>query len=150
MPAKPNPSDGTLAQIAALPVRRAEDGSLRVLLLTSRETRRWVIPKGWPMKGLKDHEAAAQEAREEAGIVGRIHKQPVGSYRYWKRRTAHFDLCTVRVYLLEVERQLKTWREKGQREARWFTIDEAAALVDEPGLSDAIRRLPSGRPLPES
>jgi 8-oxo-dGTP pyrophosphatase MutT (NUDIX family) len=112
-----------------------------VLLITSRETRRWIVPKGWPMKGLRDCDAAAREALEEAGVLGRVRKQPLGSYSYWKRQTGHFELCEVSVYLLEVESQLETWREKGQRELRWFTPEEAADRVDEPGLSTLIRSL---------
>ena len=69
-----------LPQVAALPVRRKGDGDIEVLLITSRKTNRWIIPKGWPMKGKKRHEAAAQEALEEAGISGHVHKKPLGSY----------------------------------------------------------------------
>jgi 8-oxo-dGTP pyrophosphatase MutT (NUDIX family) len=137
------------AQIAALPVRRAQDGSYEVLLITSRETRRWIIPKGWPMKGLKDHKAAAKEAEEEAGVIGSVRKDPIGSYSYWKRRTAHFELCQVAVYLLEVQDQLKNWREKHQREARWFSAREAAERVEEPGLGDIIASLEQ-RPAPSA
>jgi 8-oxo-dGTP pyrophosphatase MutT (NUDIX family) len=128
-------NDGCLPQVAALPVKVGDDGMARVLLLTSRETRRWVIPKGWPMKGRKPCEAAAREALEEAGLVGHASKKPIGNYNYFKRRAAHFDLCSVDVYLLTVDKQLKSWREKGQREARWFTLAEAAELVQEPGLA---------------
>jgi 8-oxo-dGTP pyrophosphatase MutT (NUDIX family) len=123
-----------LAQVAALPLVVGDDGVARVMLLTSRETKRWIIPKGWPMKGRKPCEAAAQEALEEAGLVGRPSKKPIGSYSYFKRREAHFDLCRVDVYLLKLSKQLKNWREKGQRESHWFTLAEAATLVDEPGL----------------
>jgi 8-oxo-dGTP pyrophosphatase MutT (NUDIX family) len=129
------------AQVAALPLMVGDDGIERVLLLTSRETGRWVIPKGWPIRGRKPHEAAAQEALEEAGVTGQVKKKPIGSYRYFKRREAHFDVCEVDVYLLRVERQLKNWREKGQREAQWFTLDEAADLVQEPGLVALLRDL---------
>ena len=129
---------GKTAQIAALPVRRIEDGTLQVLLITSRETRRWVIPKGWPMKGLKDHKAAAREAEEEAGLVGRMRKESIGSYAYFKRRNDHFDLCEVTVYLLKVESQKKQWREKDQRQCRWFSLEDAADRVDEPGLTKLI------------
>lgn len=138
MAAKPGT---TLHQIGALPVRREEDGSLRVLLVTSRETKRWIIPKGWPMKGKKDHEAAAQEAREEAGVEGSVGKAPIGSYLYWKRRETHFDLCQVSVYLLTVERNLKKWREQTQRDVQWFGPAEAAQLVAEPGLASLIAGL---------
>jgi len=121
-------------QVAALPVKIDDAANPRALLLTSRETKRWIIPKGWPMKGRKPWEAAAQEALEEAGIVGRPRKTPIGSYVYFKRQTAHFDVCRVDVYLLAFAEQRKSWREKGQREAKWFGLDEAASLVDEPGL----------------
>jgi 8-oxo-dGTP pyrophosphatase MutT (NUDIX family) len=132
---------GDFAQVAALPLRVGDDGVMRVLLLTSRETRRWVIPKGWPMKGHKPHQAAAQEAREEAGVIGQAAKKPIGTYTYFKRREAHFDVCRVDVYVLAVKKQLKTWREKDQREARWFTLDEAADLVQEPGLVALLRNV---------
>ena len=127
--------------MAALPVRVDVNGSAQVLLLTSRETKRWIIPKGWTMKGRKPWEAAAQEALEEAGVVGRPRKKAIGSYVYFKRREAHFDLCRVDVYVLAFARQLKTWREIGQREAKWFELDEAADLVEEPGLVALLKKL---------
>ncbi len=123
-----------LIQIAALPLIVGDDGVARVLLVTSRGTKRWVIPKGWPMKGRKPHEAAAQEALEEAGVIGLASKKSIGTYTYFKRRAARFSVCRVDVYLLMVKKQVATWREKGQREARWFTLKVAADLVQEPGL----------------
>src|SRR3954453_11310273 len=72
-------------QIGALPFRFDDEGQLRVMLITSRETRRWVIPKGWPMRGLKPHRAAEREAYEEAGLKGHIGKASVGVYEYAKR-----------------------------------------------------------------
>ncbi len=130
-----------LVQVAALPVRVNDNGSAQALLLTSRETKRWVIPKGWTMKGRKPWEAAAQEALEEAGVVGRPRKKPIGSYVYFKRQKAHFDVCRVDVYVLAFAKQLKTWREKGQRETKWFGLDEAAELVEEPGLIALLKKL---------
>ena len=128
-------------QVAALPFR-VVDGAIEVLLVTSRETKRWLIPKGWPMKGRKPHKAAAREAEEEAGVKGRIEGKPLGHYTYWKRRIVHFDLCRVDVYPLEVVKQLKSWKEKGQRESRWFNVDEAADAVLEPSLAWLIHQLP--------
>ena len=136
---------GERVQYAALPVRFDANGVVEVLLLTSRETKRWIIPKGWPMKGRKPWEAAAQEALEEAGIVGRPGKIPIGSYLYFKRQAAHFDLCRVEVYRLEFASQRDTWREKGQREARWFGLEEAADRVEEPGLVSILQRLDKDR-----
>ena len=127
------------AQFGALPYRFGEKG-LDILLVTSRETKRWVIPKGWPIKALKPHAAARREAYEEAGLVGEIGKRSVGSYSYDKRLKSRETVpCEVEVFPLAVERQLKRWPEKAEREARWFPAAEAAELVAEPELGDIIR-----------
>jgi len=129
-------------QVAALAVRNDAVGRVRVMLMTSRETKRLVVPKGWPMKDRADHSAAETEAKQEAGVVGRVHRKPIGSYDYWKRLADHFVFCRVKVFLLEFERQLATWKEHDQREIEWFEIEDAADLVDEPGMSAIIRELP--------
>lgn len=129
-------------QVAALPVMVDTAGRLRVMLITSRDTQRRIIPKGWPMKGRKDHRTAATEAREEAGVIGRVHRKSIGTYSYWKRLPDQFMYCKVKVYLLEVSSQLKTWREQGQRRGAWLLVDDAAEMVDEPGLVPLIRELP--------
>src|SRR4051794_15159255 len=90
-----------LRQVAAIPFR-VNKGRREICLLTTRETRRWSVPKGWPMKGIKDPNAAAIEAEQEAGLYGKISKSAVGTYLYWKRRQAHFDLVRVSVYPLHV------------------------------------------------
>lgn len=138
--APPSPPLPALRQVGALPVR-FEEGKPQVMLLTSRGTKRWVIPKGWPMRGKKNWAAAAQEAKEEAGIIGKTHKKPIGEFLYFKRRAAHFDLCSVEVYVLNVEKRLDSYREKGQREARWFALEDATDLVQEPGLTALLREL---------
>ena len=112
-----------------------------VLLVTSRGTGRWIVPKGWPMKGVKDRDAAAREAYEEAGVIGRVSEKPAGRYTYWKRMSDHFALCEVKLYLLEVEKQLDSWAEQHQRDLHWFKLADAADLVDEPELGTAIRKL---------
>lgn len=134
-------------QVAALPIVTAPDGSLRVLVMTSRETRRFIVPKGWPIKGLKDHRAAEVEAREEAGLIGRAHKKPVGSYLTWKLSNGGALLVRMKVFLLEVERQLDEWKERGQREMAWLRIEEAAHVVDEAGLAQIILDLPHRLPV---
>lgn len=144
MKTRKRPAGEPLEQIAAMPIRRTGDGSLEIMLVTSRTTRRWIVPKGWPIKGLKDPEAAAREAMEEAGVVGRIGRKPAGRYAYWKRFSDHFALCTVKIYLLEVENQLPVWAEQGERHCQWFKPEDAADLVDEPELSTAIRKLVIG------
>lgn len=112
-----------------------ESGSMRILLITSRETRRWVIPKGNRIKGLAAHRAAEHEAFEEAGIAGIACPAPLGSYRYRKRRrdgTAR--TATVDVFPLAVTHQSVDWPERGERDQQWFSVPDAANAVDEPDL----------------
>jgi 8-oxo-dGTP pyrophosphatase MutT (NUDIX family) len=133
------PAKAVGIQYAALPWRQA-GRRIEILLVTSRETRRWVIPKGWPMKGRAPHEAAAIEALEEAGICGEIHPTAIGSYRYLKRLKGDDAIPSqVIVFPLEVVSHLEHWKEKGQRESRWFPYPKAAALVAEPALKRLIR-----------
>lgn len=108
------------------------------MLVTSRETRRLVIPKGWPWPGVKDHKAAAEEAREEAGILGKIGKKPVGSYTYDKRRSNGSVPVRVKVFLLQVAEELDEWPEKQERERKWLSPAKAAEAVDEPELAELI------------
>jgi len=129
-------------QYGALPYRRAGEADMQVLLVTSRGTKRWIIPKGWPIKGLKPAEAAAREAYEEAGVRGRVGR-PLGNYVYDKfseNRQASMP-CEVKVYPLAVKRQLKQWPESKQRQVQWYTAEEAAALVGDAGLRELILRL---------
>ncbi|MDB5427168.1 MAG: hypothetical protein JWR47_2787 [Phenylobacterium sp.] len=106
-----------------------------MLLITSRETRRWVIPKGWPIKGMKSAKSAAQEAFEEAGVRGKVSKRPVGSYAYDKRlKNGRLQHVRVAVFGLQVEGEADVYPEVGQREKLWLAITEAARLVDEPEL----------------
>jgi 8-oxo-dGTP pyrophosphatase MutT (NUDIX family) len=132
-------------QVAALPYRIV-DGQAEVLLVTSRGTRRWIIPKGWPMKGKKLHRVAELEALEEAGAKGQIARRPFGRYEAWKRLSDHFLLCTVEVFPLLVRRQRKSWLEQGERHVGWFKILDAADIVEEPGLRSLIRDFAASLP----
>ena len=129
-----------LTQYAALPWRRDAAGRIEVMLITSRETRRWVIPKGWPITGLDPGASAAQEALEEAGITGEVWAEPVGGYDYEKRlKNGRLQPVEVEVFPLAVVEERDAWPEKGQRERRWFAAAEAADLVAEPRLAELIR-----------
>ena len=128
-------------QVAALPIRRAPDGSLLVLLVTTLQTFRWIIPKGWPVPGKQDFAAALEEAREEAGVLGEAEAASIGSFVYVKRRASGPVTVEVSVYLLEVREELETWPEARRRQRAWFTVADAAALVQEPGLKDILSRL---------
>lgn len=132
-------------QVAALPIRFDMRGLTRVMLVTSRETRRLVIPKGWPWAGVDDYRAAAEEAREEAGIIGKIEKRPIGTYTYEKRLARKSVTVRVRVFLLVVESELEDWPECKQRERMWLTLRQAAKAVEEPELAELILGLRSRR-----
>jgi uncharacterized protein len=109
------------------------------LLITSRETKRWVLPKGNLIKGLSAHQAAEHEAFEEAGITGAACPTPLGHYPYRKRRKNGSSLMVdVTVFPLLVTGEAEDWPERDEREARWFPLSEAAAAVEEPELSALI------------
>jgi uncharacterized protein len=122
-----------------------------VLLITSRETRRWVLPKGNPIRGLSSHEAAAQEAYEEAGVSGIACPTPLGRYHYWKRRrNGQSKRTTVDLFPLAVTDQADDWPEQDERDTQWFDLAHASAAVEEPDLSRLIAafrapRRPTGR-----
>ncbi|TCR65666.1 NUDIX hydrolase [Bosea sp. BK604] len=134
-------SEKARLQVAALPLRHGADGSVEVLLVTTRTTKRWTVPKGWPIKGLKAHEAAAREAAEEAGVIGKICKRPLAEYLYWKQCADGPILCRVKLFKLRVDRRLDTWPEKAERRQQWFKFSDAADLVGEPGLGAIMRSL---------
>ena len=138
---------GEAHQVGALPWRRRFSGALEVMLVTSRETKRWVVPKGWPMTGLSDAEAAAIEAWEEAGVKGLIAPAPIGGFSYLKRMKDGSDRpCRVKLYPLEVTTDRPDWPEAGQRDRRWVSPQEAAGLVAEPELAALLRRFdPAGK-----
>jgi 8-oxo-dGTP pyrophosphatase MutT (NUDIX family) len=132
-------------QYAALPYR-IEGRQVRILLITSRETKRWVIPKGWPMNGLKPQDAAATEAAEEAGIFGRAEMKPLGSYHYLKRLKNDQSIAVqVIVFPFLVDRQAESFKEQHQRALKWFRYQRAAGLVAEPSLRRLIREFGSAR-----
>jgi 8-oxo-dGTP pyrophosphatase MutT (NUDIX family) len=128
-------------QFGALPWRFTGQG-IEVLLITSRETRRWVIPKGWPIPGLTPPQAAAREAFEEAGVGGQVSKKPLGQFEYDKRLgNGQTQRCEVTVYGLEQMIQHPQWPEQSERQTKWFPVPEAANAVQEAGLAKIIRRL---------
>ncbi|SEN93104.1 8-oxo-dGTP pyrophosphatase MutT, NUDIX family [Paracoccus alcaliphilus] len=118
----------------------------QVMLITSRGTGRWIIPKGWPMAGVSLPGAARREAWEEGGIEGRISDKEIGRYMYDKEQDNGFAVpVEVRVYALYVTSLTDDYPEVHQRERRWFSPGKSAELVAEPGLKDIIRSL-STRP----
>jgi 8-oxo-dGTP pyrophosphatase MutT (NUDIX family) len=128
-------------QHAALPFRRRADGTLEIMLVTSRGTRRWIIPKGWPKRGREPYVTAAREAIEEGGILGTIYQTPLGTFRYEKRHDEFSLPCEVTVFALDVAEQMSEWPERRERHTRWFEVCDAATAVQEPELAALMLNL---------
>lgn len=127
-------------QVAALPWRVGANGP-EIMLVTSRDTGRWVLPKGWVEKDEKLWRAAEREAHEEAGVRGEISRDPAGRYFYAKvQQVGRAKPCEVIVYPLTITKLCDDWKEKGKRERRWFSPEEAARSVDEEDLAQLLRR----------
>ena len=128
-------------QVGALCLR-PRDG--KVLMITSRGTGRWIIPKGWPITGLTSAEAALQEAWEEAGVrAGETSSTPLGQYSYEKRKPGWGMMVDTLIYPVRVTEMRDDFPEAAERSRRWTPPSEAARLVDEPELQ---RLLLSFRP----
>jgi 8-oxo-dGTP pyrophosphatase MutT (NUDIX family) len=144
---------GTKLQYGALCWRQGADG-VEVLLITSRDTGRWVIPKGWPIPGLSPEAAAAQEAWEEAGAQGVMYPLCVGRFGYQKCLSVTASVpCAVAVYAMRVEGLAKSYPELKERRRKWFALSEAAGLVAEPELAMILAQFTpptQGRPAPIS
>lgn len=127
-------------QVAAL-CHRGDGAAREYLLVTSRDTGRWIIPKGWPIRGLKSNEAALQEAWEEAGVRNsRATADPVGTYTYHKRQTTGLEIpVETLVYAVEVEDLSEKFPEAHQRTRKWVKADEAAEMVNEAELKSIFR-----------
>lgn len=127
-------------QVGALCWSRSENKGFRILLITSRDTGRWVIPKGWPMRRRTEAEAAAREAWEEAGLLGRISARGIGVFTYQKfLGPKRWIPCVVKVFPMEAETLRKDFPECKQRRLKWFTPKKAADKVQEPELAALIR-----------
>jgi 8-oxo-dGTP pyrophosphatase MutT (NUDIX family) len=129
-----------LHQIAALPFFVTPNGDVDVCLVTSRGGGRWIIPKGNPIRGLAPHEVAAQEALEEAGLVGHVGKRCIGTFKFDRSRNGRDTTCRVDVYALKVERQMQTWTEMHERSVLRCNVKTALSLVSVPNLATLINR----------
>lgn len=135
-------ADSTLRSQHGAVCWRLNRGTVEVLLVTSRDTGRWVIPKGWPCGTLPPPQSAAKEAWEEAGVEGRVGDQSLGSYTYQKRRVPEPPLpCSVTVFPLYVVRLADKFPERKERKRKWFSAKKAARKVDEPELREILTEI---------
>lgn len=128
--------DGDQLQVGALPYTIDADGTVRVLLITSRRSARWIAAKGWPVRGLTLAEAAAKEAFEEAGVRGVV-GEPIGLIPP-ARDVRGATAPAILVHPLRVEAELANWPERGQRQRRWLRQADAAELAASPALGAVI------------
>jgi 8-oxo-dGTP pyrophosphatase MutT (NUDIX family) len=136
-------------QYGALCWRLRRD-SLQVLLVTSRDTGRWVIPKGWPHDGVDGAQSAAREAWEEAGVEGTPDPRCLGVFGYDKLNPKQLSVpCVVGVYGLRVQRLLRRFPERAERRRKWFTVEKAAKRVAEPELRALLLSMRGVLPMPE-
>lgn len=127
-----------MQQVAALPFVPAGN-AIDVLLITSRRRKRWILPKGWPVKNLSLPESAAKEASEEAGVLGPVQTDAVGSYNYSKKTKPGYPVpCQVFIYPLLVMQHTLDWREQSQRSFKWLPLSDAAEHVDDDGVSQIL------------
>jgi 8-oxo-dGTP pyrophosphatase MutT (NUDIX family) len=117
--------------------------ALEVLIVTTRQSRRWIVPKGWPIKRLTPSKTAAREAFEEAGVRGKIGARAIGVFRYKKaageKNGAEPDY-EVKIFPLLVRRQSATWPEFGQRVVQWVDPEKAISLIRDPGLKAIVEK----------
>ncbi|AVA25568.1 NUDIX hydrolase [Rhizobium sp. NXC24] len=129
-------------QFGAICSRTGADGTIEVLLITTRETHRWTIPKGWPIKGLKPNKVAEREAWEEAGVKGKAEKKPFGYYTYLKVFDSENVMPSmVEVHRLQVKKVCAKFPERKERTLEWLSPSEAATRVQEPELKSLLARL---------
>lgn len=133
--------DFSYEQSGVIPYRK-RGHQIEILVITSRKGRRWIIPKGFIKRPLSSEASAIQEAFEEAGVLGRIQRPAAGSYSLKKWGT----VCHVEVFLLHVHTVLDDWPESAERKRQWMDLREACKRVNNPGLSDLLRELPSRMP----
>nr|WP_255014356.1 NUDIX hydrolase [Roseovarius sp. M141] len=120
---------------------RMRRGKPEVLLITSRGSGRWIVPKGWPVDCKTPMQSAEIEAWEEAGVRGRIYSRCLGLYHYHKSVPDSAGLpCVAMLYALKVQEIASDFPEAGQRKRRWLRPKKAAALVDEPELAHMIAK----------
>jgi len=125
-------SPGLIRQSGAIPVRDEQ-----VCLVSTRSGKRWVVPKGCLEPDKTAGEVALLEAWEEAGLVGMLHPEPVGSYLYEKAGTTHH----VTIFLMRVTQVVDNWPERGIRQRQWVTFSQALQQIQDPGLRDLLRHV---------
>ena len=125
-------------QFGALCYRMKKD-KLKILMITSRSGKRWILPKGWPIDGATPAKAAAREAFEEAGAEGKVGGHCLGIYSYYRDFKGDDMPCVVAIYPLHVKKVHAIFPEKGQRKRKWVSQKKAVEMVENPELGQIIK-----------
>lgn len=129
-------------QVGALPIRLHAEGFVEVMLITSRRSGRWAIPKGWLKSGVAPHEVAVEVAEAEAGLIGQVNPEQFGTFAYDKRLASGITMpCNVAVYLFRPDEQLASECEQGERKCRWLPSREAVSLICNLALQRLVRKI---------
>lgn len=132
------PMSGATSQVAAIPIRWTS-GRPEILLVTTRGTGRWTVPKGWPVADSLGAECAAREAYEEAGVRGYVEPYSLGTFEYWKRSKKARTFLQVTAFAMLVDHVAWDWPERSERKRAWFSIEVACRLVANDALGLLIR-----------
>ena len=126
-------------QSAVIPYRK-RNGKFEILTITSRRSRRWIVPKGVVEAGFSAADSAAKEAWEEAGVVGKAYDRCLGLYSYTKVIAPKAGLpCVAMVYPVAVKSLQSDYPEAGERRRKWFSQKKAAQMLQEPELARIVR-----------
>ncbi|WP_173932968.1 NUDIX hydrolase [Chelativorans sp. Marseille-P2723] len=137
-------SDIVYEQYGTLPWRVNRHGDIEILLITSRQHKRWIVPKGWLVSGRSQFLSAALEAFQEAGVIGEVYPHPIGDYKYTKAwDDGTFQNRRVTLFSLHVRGTLINWPERADRKRRWVTFEEALQLIAEPDLVRLLQKIRS-------
>jgi 8-oxo-dGTP pyrophosphatase MutT (NUDIX family) len=126
-------------QFGAVPFR-VRRGRIEVMLVTARDGKRWLVPKGWPMKRGPRY-TARKEAFEESGVKGKVQRKPLGTLKYRKKIRSRRTKVNLRLYPLAVKKQVRRFPERKQRLRRWFSLKRAVERCRDPGLGRLLRRI---------
>jgi 8-oxo-dGTP pyrophosphatase MutT (NUDIX family) len=141
-PKRRNTQPVVRVQYGALPYRFTQTAGLEILVVTTRQSRQWIVPKGWPIKRLTPSKSAAREAFEEAGVRGKVGARAIGAFRYKKRASGNGadPDYEVTIFPLLVRRQSATWPEFGQRVVQWVDPQRAIVLIRDPELKAIVEK----------
>ena len=123
----------TFKQSGVIPYR-VQNGKIEILLITSRDHQKWVVPKGGISNGMSPPASAAKEAWEEAGVIGRVDANKLGTYKYRKRG----KIYQVQIYLMPVEMVCEEYPEAGKRQRQWLDFTKVIMLVKQASLQRII------------